>query len=46
MRTSFQTNSDLPLVLVFFDDMHVGEIEVDGRGGQPVMPEDFLNRCQ
>jgi hypothetical protein len=36
----------LPLLLVLFNDMRVGEIEVDGGGGQSVMPEDFLNRCQ
>ena len=45
MRTDFPTNPGLPLLLVLFDDMRVGEIEVDGRGGKPVMPEDFLNRC-
>ena len=36
----------LPLLLVFLDDMRVGEIQIDGGGGQPVMPEDFLNRSQ
>ncbi|HEU4984929.1 MAG TPA: hypothetical protein VFT58_04765, partial [Nitrososphaera sp.] len=36
----------LPLLLVFFDDMRVGEIQIDGSGGKPVMPEDFLNRSQ
>ena len=41
----FRLPSDLPLLFVFFDDMQSGEIEVDSRGGQPVMPEDFLNRC-
>jgi hypothetical protein len=33
-------------LLVFFDDMRVGEIQIDGGGGQPIMPEDFLNRSQ
>ena len=36
----------LPLLLVFFDDMRVGEIQIDGGGGQPAVPEDFLNRSQ
>ena len=35
-----------PFLLIFFDDMRVSEIQIDGRGGQPVMPEDFLNRRQ
>jgi hypothetical protein len=46
VRTGLQTNADLPLLLILFDDMRASEIEVDGRGGQPVMPEDLLNRCQ
>jgi hypothetical protein len=36
----------LPLLRVFFDDMRVGEIQINGSGGQPVMPEDFLKRRQ
>ena len=48
MRTGFRPHSGLPLLLVLFDDdnMDVSEIEVDGRDGQPVMPKDFLHRCQ
>ena len=36
----------LPFLRVFLNDMRISEVQVNGRGAEPVMTEDFLDSGQ